>query len=126
MQQITNEIIHKSPILSDAMSETNNQSNENYSCAIGFPHRNGDVVLRDGSTVRIRAMQPSDDQALLALFESLSEESRWLRFLSAASGAALAAEARREVHLDRTVGLIALSGSDERVVGHAFYAGIDE
>jgi acetate---CoA ligase (ADP-forming) len=125
MQQITNEIIHKSPILSQPMSETNNQANENYSCAIGYPHKPGDVVLRDGSTVRIRAMEPSDDKALFVLFESLSEESRWLRFLSVAKGEALKAEARREAHLDRTVGLIALSGSDERVVGHAFYAGID-
>jgi acetyl coenzyme A synthetase (ADP forming)-like protein len=123
MQQTTNAIIHKSPILSQPMSEA---SNENYSCAIGFPHRPGDVVLRDGSTVRIRAMEPSDDQALFALFESLSEESRWLRFLSVAKGAALAAEARREANLDRTVGLVALSGSPERVVGHAFYAGIDD
>src|SRR6185369_852357 len=126
MQQFTNAITPNSPILSEQMSEANNQFQENYSCAIGFPHRDGDVVLRDGSTVRIRAMQPSDDKLLLALFESLSEESRWLRFLSVASGAALAAEARRESHLDRTVGLVALSGTEERVVGHAFYAGIDE
>jgi acetyl coenzyme A synthetase (ADP forming)-like protein len=108
------------------MSESNNQTNENYSGPIGFPHRDGNVVLRDGSTVRIRAMQPSDDQVLLALFESLSEDSRWLRFLSVASGAALAVEAKRETNLDRTVGLLAFSGSEERVVGHAFYAGIDE
>jgi acetyl coenzyme A synthetase (ADP forming)-like protein len=126
MQQFTNAIIPNSPILSEQMSESNNQFEENYSCAIGFPHRDGDVVLRDGSTVRIRAMQPSDDKLLLALFESLSEESRWLRFLSLAKGTALAAEARRETNLDRTVGLLAFSGPDERVVGHAFYAGIDE
>jgi acetyl coenzyme A synthetase (ADP forming)-like protein len=86
----------------------------------------GDVVLRDGSTVRVREMHPTDDAALLALFQSLSEESRWLRFLSLATGAALAAEARRETNLDHTVGLLALSGPEERVVGHAFYAGIDE
>jgi len=73
MQQFTNAIIPNSPILSEQMSEPNNQFGENYSCAIGFPHRDGDVVLRDGSTVRIRAMQPSDDKLLLALFESLSE-----------------------------------------------------
>ena len=64
MEQITNEIIHKSHILSRPMPDTSNKTNQNYSCAIGFPHRNGDVVLRDGSTVRIRAMQPSDDHAL--------------------------------------------------------------
>ena len=90
------------------------------------PHRNGDVVLRDGSTVRVRAMQPDDDKGLPGLLTSLSEESRWLRFFSPTKGAALAAEARRETNLDHTFGLLALSGPEERVVGHAFYAGLDE
>jgi acetyl coenzyme A synthetase (ADP forming)-like protein len=71
-------------------------------------------------------MRPDDDQGLLGLFTSLSEESRWLRFFSPAKGAALAAEAYREANLDRTFGLLALSGPEERVVGHAFYAGLDE
>jgi hypothetical protein len=44
------------------------------------PHRKGDVVLRDGSTVRIRVMRPSDEPGLCALLTSLSDESRWLRF----------------------------------------------
>jgi acetate---CoA ligase (ADP-forming) len=91
-----------------------------------MPQRDGDVVLRDGSTVRVRPMRADDDQVLLALFQSLSEESRWLRFMSMAKGTALAAEARRETNLDRTFGLLALSGAEERVVGHAFFAGIDE
>ena len=90
------------------------------------PHRNGDVVLRDGSTVRVRAMQPDDDKGLLGLLTSLSEESRWLRFFSPTKGAALAAEAHRETNLDHTFWLLALSGPEERVVGHAFYAGLDE
>jgi acetyl coenzyme A synthetase (ADP forming)-like protein len=96
------------------------------SCTMTSPHSPGDVVLRDGSTVRVREMHADDNDDLCALFESLSEESRWLRFLSLASGGALAAEARRETNLDRTFGLIALSGPEQRVVGHAFYAGIDE
>jgi acetyl coenzyme A synthetase (ADP forming)-like protein len=90
------------------------------------PHRNGNVVLRDGSTVRVRAMRPDDDEALLGLFTSLSEESIWLRFFSPTKGAALAAEAHRETNLDHTFGLLALSGPEERVVGHAFYAALDE
>lgn len=90
------------------------------------PHRHGDVVLRDGSTVRVRRMQPDDEKPLLSLFSSLSEESRWLRFFSPTQGAALAAEAHRETNLDHTFGLLALSGPEERVVGHAFYAGLDE
>src|SRR4026207_480625 len=88
--------------------------------------RDGDVVLRDGSTVRIRVMRAADEPGLLALLQSLSEESRWLRFYSSASGSALATEARREATLDQTFGLLALSGAEERVVGHAFYAVVDE
>jgi len=89
-------------------------------------HRDGDVVLRDGSTVRIRLMRPADEPGLLALLQSLSEESRWLRFYSSASGSALAAEAHREANLDHTFGLLAFSGAIEHVVGHAFYAALDE
>src|SRR6476646_7315137 len=87
--------------------------------------RDGHVVLRDGSTVRIRVMRPSDEPFLLSLLQSLSEESRWLRFYSTASGNALANEAHREATLDRTFALLAFGGVEERVVGHAFYAAID-
>jgi acetyl coenzyme A synthetase (ADP forming)-like protein len=85
----------------------------------------GDVVLRDGSTVRVRMMRPGDEPGLLALFQALSEESRWLRFFSPVTGSALVAEAHREANLAHTFGLIALSGAEERVVGHAFYALLD-
>ena len=88
--------------------------------------RDGDVVLRDGSTVRIRVMRPSDEPSLLALLQSLSEESRWMRFYSCASGSALVSEAHREANLDHTFGLLAFSGAEERVVGHAFYAVVGE
>ena len=89
-------------------------------------HRDGDVVLRDGSTVRIRVMRPSDESGLRALLTSLSEESRWLRFYSLQKNSALAAEAHREANLDQSFGLVACSGDQDRVVGHAFYAAIDE
>lgn len=90
------------------------------------PHRDGDVVLRDGSTVRIRVMRPSDEPGLCALLTSLSEESRWLRFYCRQNSSALAAEAHREANLDQSFGLIACSGKEERVVGHAFYANVAE
>ena len=92
----------------------------------GSGSREGDVVLRDGSTVHIRVMRPADEPRILALLQSLSEESRWLRFYSAAGGSALASEAHREANLDHTFGLLAFSGPDDRVVGHAFYAVVDE
>ncbi len=91
-----------------------------------FARRDGDVVLRDGSTVRIRVMRAADEPGLLALLQSLSEESRWMRFYSSASGSALATEAHREANLDHTFGLLAFSGAEERVVGHAFYAVVDD
>jgi acetate---CoA ligase (ADP-forming) len=88
--------------------------------------RDGDVVLRDGSTVRIRAMQPSDEAGLCAMLNLLSEDSRWLRFYCLQNSAGLAAEAHREANLDHASGLIACSGDDQRVVGHAFYVAIDD
>ncbi len=86
----------------------------------------GDVVLRDGSTVHIRVMSRADEAGLCALLNSLSEDSRWLRFYCLQNSAGLAAEAHREANLDQAFGLIACSGEDERVVGHAFYVAIDE
>jgi acetyl coenzyme A synthetase (ADP forming)-like protein len=89
-------------------------------------HGAGDVVLRDGSTVRVQVMRPADEAGLVSLFQSLSDEARWFRFFSPANDSALAAEAHREVNLDHTFGLFALSGVEKRVVGHAFYAALDE
>src|SRR5512132_289306 len=94
-----------------------------WSCPI-YP--DGDVVLRDGSTVRVRMMRPGDEGGLLDLFQSLSEESRWWRFFSPAKGSALAAEAHREATLDNAFALVASSGAEERIVGHAFYAVLDQ
>jgi acetate---CoA ligase (ADP-forming) len=87
-------------------------------------HRDGDVVLRDGSTVRIRVMRPSDEAGLCELLSSLSEESRWLRFYCNQNRTAIAAEAHREANLDHAFGLVACSGNEERVIGHAFYVAI--
>jgi acetyl coenzyme A synthetase (ADP forming)-like protein len=39
-----------------------------------------DVILRDGSTLRLRAPAPGDESALLAFFKRLSEHSLYLRF----------------------------------------------
>ena len=88
--------------------------------------KTGDVVLRDGSTVRIRVMRPSDDAGLCTLLSSLSDESRWLRFYCSQNSTAIAAEAHREANLDHAFGLVACSGDEERVVGHAFYAVVSE
>ena len=88
--------------------------------------KTGDVVLRDGSTVRIRVMRPADEAGLCALLSSLSDESRWLRFYCSQNSTAIAAEAHREANLDEAFGLVACSGDEERVVGHAFYVAVSE
>ncbi len=43
-------------------------------------YREGDVVLRDGSTVHVRPIRQDDEERLLAFFQSLSVQSRRLRF----------------------------------------------
>lgn len=92
----------------------------------GDVRRVGDVVLRDGSTVHIRVMDPADEAGLSTLLTSLTEESRWLRFYSVQNSTALAAEAHREANMDQAFGLVACSGDEGRVVGHAFYAVTEE
>lgn len=86
----------------------------------------GNVVLRDGSTVRVRPVQSSDEQKLVVLLQSLSEQDRWFRFFAPTKDSVLAAEAHRELTLGRAFGLVACSGPDEQIVGHAFYAMLDD
>jgi acyl-CoA synthetase (NDP forming)/GNAT superfamily N-acetyltransferase len=80
------------------------------------------VVLRDGSTAYIRPVRPDDEPLLLALFESLSPESRIFRFFGPAVD--LAAAARRESRLDdrHDLGLLATAGTPPRAIGHAYGA----
>jgi acetyl coenzyme A synthetase (ADP forming)-like protein len=48
-----------------------------------YPTRwESDVVLTDGGTVRVRPVRASDEPAVLALYERLSDESVYLRFFS--------------------------------------------
>jgi acetyl coenzyme A synthetase (ADP forming)-like protein len=84
-----------------------------------------DVVLRDGSTVRVRAVRPDDEARVKAFLSGLSQRSRVLRFFSAAPD--LAGQAHQFTHLDpaRDHGLVATAGADAEIVGHAGYSGED-
>ena len=44
----------------------------------------GRLILRDGSTASIRSIKPEDQEDTRKFFETLSPESRWLRFFSVA------------------------------------------
>jgi acyl-CoA synthetase (NDP forming)/RimJ/RimL family protein N-acetyltransferase len=76
-----------------------------------------DVALRDGSTVRIRPVAPEDRDALRALLGNLSEDSRWMRFLSA--GVNLDGAAQRAA--DNANGLVVTAGDPPEIVAHAEY-----
>src|SRR5215468_435954 len=89
--------------------------------------QDGDVVLIDGSTVNIRQIQPGDEERMVSFFLSLSEQSRWMRFCSMLSDASLIKEVRREAALNSKdgFGLVAVTGADEWLVGHAFYVRVE-
>ena len=79
-----------------------------------------DVALRDGSTVRVRPVRAEDVDGLRALLAGMSENSRWMRFLSA--GANLDRAAAQSADPGDGAGLVVTAGSPERIVAHAMYA----
>ena len=81
-------------------------------------HREADVVLRDGSTVRVRPAGPEDARAVERLLRGLSDRSRWLRYFSGAPNIDKAVQWATELDDDRRYGLVATSGGDGRVIGH--------
>jgi acetyl coenzyme A synthetase (ADP forming)-like protein len=83
-----------------------------------------DVILRDGSTLRLRPPRRSDTDALVAFFERLSERSRYQRF----HGLQTVDASLVERYLDpdwseggSLVGLLADDDGRERIVGLAEY-----
>ena len=80
-----------------------------------------DVVLRDGSTVRVRPITAADETPMTDFLRGLSVRSRVLRFFSA--GTNLADQARRSVSIGEGAahGLVAVHGAGGEIVGHAGY-----
>ncbi|HEX6457031.1 MAG TPA: GNAT family N-acetyltransferase [Solirubrobacterales bacterium] len=90
----------------------------------GYPaHREADVVLHDGSTVRLRPVRPGDQGLLQGLFERLGDESRAFRFFSGAVDLERAAIVLADVDYQQRYGLIATRGPEGHVVGHGLYVG---
>jgi len=65
-----------------------------------------DVVLRDGSTLRLRPTRPDDSARLLRFFERLSPESRYLRFQGALRIDARTVEPFLQTDFEGTVSLV--------------------
>ncbi len=82
--------------------------------------READVVLRDGSTLRIRPVRADDEAALRAFFSALSEESMVLRFFGRASVDWVTSWAL-DVDYANRFALVAVSGAEHAIVAHAAY-----
>lgn len=93
--------------------------------AINYPgYREADVALRDGSTVRVRPVRAGDRHALLDFLQSLSDESRWLRFFSGSANLEKAAQWGVDVDYEKRYGIVATSGA--RIVGHSAYHSVSQ
>lgn len=82
-----------------------------------------DIVLRDGSTVRVRPARDDDEAGLLTFLQEASVDSVSRRFAGSVSPETLRERAgdMAAVEEDGAFGLVATSG-DDRIVGHALYA----
>ncbi|HEX6349146.1 MAG TPA: GNAT family N-acetyltransferase [Candidatus Dormibacteraeota bacterium] len=83
-----------------------------------------DAVLRDGSTVHVRPVTGADREPLRRFLEALSPEARLFRFFSPVNELGWAADRFVDVDYRLRHGLLALHGSPEQIVGHAFYAAV--
>ncbi len=88
--------------------------------------REATVVLRDGSTVAVRPIRLGDDASLGAFYANLSLESRVFRFFAAVANADSSIKRMVEVDYTTRYGIVAVSGSDDRIVGHAMYVATDQ
>jgi acetyl coenzyme A synthetase (ADP forming)-like protein len=85
-----------------------------------YPARyESDVVLRDGSTLRLRPIRPADREELLAMYARLSPESRRFRFFG--SGDVVDAEVSRLLAADYDHEFVLVAEAGGRISGVALY-----
>lgn len=85
----------------------------------GFTHF--DFTLRDGRSVHIRAMRPSDEAAILRAFERLSPEARYMRFMRVMGDPNIERlRAALESFPESGLGIVAIFGSGE-IAGAAMF-----
>jgi len=82
-----------------------------------------DVLLRDGSTLRLQAPTPVDFEDIKAFYDGLSPESRYLRFHGFGRTDAVARAEAQASSVDR---LALIGRRDDRVVAVAGYNGLRE
>jgi acetate---CoA ligase (ADP-forming) len=82
----------------------------------------GEVRLRDGERIAVRAARPADEHALRGFFAGMSAESRRLRFFTPAVDIARAAHCAATGTTERE-NLVAVTRAG-RIVGHALVVGL--
>src|SRR4051812_5196064 len=82
-----------------------------------------DVILRDGSALRLRSPAPEDETAIKAFFDALSAESRYTRFHGAGRTDTVS---RDYAHADGDSRVALLARLGERVVAVAGYDRLNE
>lgn len=78
-----------------------------------------DVVLRDGSTVRLRPILDADREAMRAFLGGLSEHSRTFRFFGQIKDVSRAVDEAVRVDYRESHSIVAIHGDE--IVGHGFY-----
>ena len=90
-----------------------------------YPHeREGDVALKDGSTVRVRPVRADDEPAIRAFLEGLSPESIAFRFFGMPNLDWVIAWSIKVDYADHFA-LVAETGTPREIVAHAGYVRID-
>jgi acetyl coenzyme A synthetase (ADP forming)-like protein len=79
------------------------------------------VVLRDGSTVQVRRVEPDDATALEAFLAGLSAESRLLRYFSGAIDVERTAWAAAHPKPADGHAVVATTGTEARIIGHGSF-----
>ncbi len=92
----------------------------------GYPAEyEGDVLLKDGSTIRLRPIRPADDEAMIAAFNRLSDRTIYLRFHHAVKHMTKD-EVKHYTHVDyaNTFALVAITGEppEEQIIAVGRYA----
>src|SRR6185436_3870188 len=82
-----------------------------------------DVILRDGSALRLRSPEPADEAAIKAFFDALRPESRYMRFHGAGRTDVVSHD---YAHADGDFRVALVARLGERVVAVAGYDRLNE
>ncbi len=89
--------------------------------AAAYPaHEESDVVLRSGSTLRLRPIRPGDAPALLAFYKRLSPDSLYFRFFSVPEVDVKKAETVCQVDYENTFALVGETAGRIVAAAHFF------